>query len=239
MTECDKFIEEMRTIVNSAQPDFWASLNYAALNAGHDLRRDSIALFTGVYYTYLPKDTLEVAILNPVGLFALGPQAALLLQISSAPPNGERHPFRIQFPDGTGVPSTVADGRDMLSIPYLKQQHFSSYQQAISFIEQHNTADLLNYGFRSDYWTNTHHFFLGWYYGYAGGAAFGKALNAAVVAKLHGGGNPTDSAAGDLGAEIGDSFRFGWISPERLPDVLKAQMCISAQERADRLRLRE
>ena len=242
-SKCEELAAYITKLVNSIKASEAASLLYQAVY-NRDLRRDTIATYLAWYFTPVPAQYLLPALGdNPLGL----PLAIIGGQLSRTHKQDlYQFVLRTQPLIPGGVTEHILENGELSNHPDLvaatkaplpksgnytaewKEQNVE--KPMYHWIKENYPDQVLDYGFKDDYWSNTHHFFFGFFYGYARNELIGQTVNG--VYEHIGGNTPGDYRVGNRAATLGDQFRNGSITPEELPDKLRREM-VSIQKRGE------
>lgn len=236
-TRCDVLIDEVRAIVGQSKPSDLESFTYALLY-GRRLWQDRIVVALADRLSGLnPLSAMPALLLG-------GDYGAALSLVAMAFTRNtdELYPFDVTIRGknmrlaGGEVEDTLrANGINDMTLADVKTQY---------------PGPVHDYGFRDDYWSNSHHFFAFFFYGYASGEWVGKAVGQLyeTVSDIAAGQpiNEVDKRVGDTAAVMGAWFGASgpytnaftrrmqqvWADlqglvpdPDKLPGTLRAELC--------------
>jgi len=234
-SQCAKMIATIRAIVAAAKTsDNEETLYRGVFGYSRSLWKDTIVTVLGEYYAGLSRTGTMATVLDPFSGLAI----TQFMRDRSV----ERHTFATYWDQQQTPGNRVIPGITSYEASRLELPRWSAGEGACSWNNENQvcpSAELqLDYGFKRDYWSNSHHFFgffwLGYRYGFAAQfASFPQETIESVFRTTPDWPNGVDLIVGERGARLGFIFGLGFLSPDELINRLEAEMCLSPSEIAE------
>ena len=249
LTECDKMMQEVQGFIAALPKPGFPDLFLWSRNKFQD---DLLALKLGDYYSGLNPEA------NGAGLF-LGYQGVVPLLVANSTgilrtyQNPEKHRFTPFFGQAH---LTLSAGELIFDLRGgLHGYQGTTESEALAYVKRTIPSQILQHGFRSNYYSNTHHFFPFFLAAYMGGLHAGQMTSLLyeyyranfTVKRLPY--NPVDREVAERASEIGSWFGASGFEkaptipyasysanqpyPNELVQKLRAEMCLNSTEKAE------
>lgn len=227
-------IDTVRAIVTLTKPSGVDSTVYTIFTLGRDLWRDNIATNLASWYAGFALAPMILSLVGGVPGTIAGSLWEFFRGKVGSINRTEMYPF--QWKDRDGNIWTADAGYN----PYSKG--IKTCERLLGDLKPGELkiipgAEIKRYGFKPDYYQNTHHMVAMFFYGFAGGGGVGELINKIYEGQTSN--NPSDIYAGNTFAALGGSFSgHDWVSlplvgaitsrptiaPLDLPDVIQHEV---------------